>query len=408
MSARLSAPLALHALAPLSILIAGSCSGDLPSSTEPLAPSAIIIPCEYPECGEPPPPPAPVPSPYFAPAGDFLYVPHWTVTPDKCYADRDPTVSGYRDYDKDWLADDCEVELAKAFAPLLRFAEDPCPGGEPAWAAKYFHVPKVVRIAYLPAYYDDCGLPQLGFGGGHAGDTEMIMVEIRYDHTAARWMYNTMWLSAHEGTGISERSTWVPIGIAKFTKWNLGHPSVWVAWRKHANYESQEACEKTLIDVERCTWEGQPMLRFPVHAWRNLGSRHQYVVNCVYSSGRFAGNGVAECFWTGRLSWEFQNGMMVPTPIFGGWHPLNDLFGPQPAPYGNMLLTEFFEYRCGWSQTPDTRWYCSAFGLDYGPGPSPYVPPSTDPPPPPPPSGCDDQSVFICPLSVRTEGAVIE
>jgi len=134
--ARVSFSTAISAAA-LVLLVA--CSGDLPNAPTPVAPLLIPLPCDPmtdPMC-EPQPPTTPPPWMYFAPRGDFLYdVPSY-ITPSHCYADLNPTVSAYRDYDKDWLADECELELAKAFAPLLHFSNpDPCPGGAPAWAAR--------------------------------------------------------------------------------------------------------------------------------------------------------------------------------------------------------------------------------------------------------------------------------
>ncbi len=389
--------------AALVLLVA--CSGDLPNAPTPVAPLLIPLPCDPmtdPMC-EPQPPTTPPPWMYFAPRGDFLYdVPSY-ITPSHCYADLNPTVSAYRDYDKDWLADECELELAKAFAPLLHFSNpDPCPGGEPAWAAKYFNIPKIVRIAYLPAYYDDCGLPQLGQGGGHAGDAEMIMIEVIFNAATAGWQLNQMWLSAHQGA-IGERSAWVLPAQAQYTQRYLGHPSVWVAWRKHANYKSFETCTKPLIDTERCTVGGD-RLRFPVQPGRNLGSRHQYILDCTTSTGRFAGNGIQECFWSGRVFSISIGGLTMTGAIFGGWHANNDLYGGQPGPYNDLLQSQFFERRCGTGLYHSGFYACLNGPIDAGPGPSPpgQPRPPLPPPTPPPPSECDPY-VLICqePLGVE-------
>jgi hypothetical protein len=385
-----------------------ACSGDLPTPPEPIAPAPILIPCEDPSCEPPPPPPSPTPWPYFAPAGDFTYRPPAHITPTYCFADLDPIVSAYRDYDKDWLADECELELAKAFAPLLWFAHgEPCPGGEPAWAVKYFNIPKVVRIAYLPAYYDDCGRPEFAFwGAGHAGDTEFIMVETIFDASTG-WKVNQMWLSAHAGGGVEDRSAWVMPWEVRFELRGgvvNPHPSVWVSERKHANYRSKEVCRKPLIDFEECDYEGV-RLRFPVQAWRNLGSRHQSIVDCVVSSGRFAGNGIRECFWSGRTVTKWILDRWVVMRIFGGWHPDNDLFGDQPAPYNDRLQSQYFERRCGRGLYQPEGLICLISSeWDPGPGPNPPPPPgSSPPPPPPPPSDCADPTQLICeePMSVR-------
>jgi hypothetical protein len=347
--------------------------------------------------------------PHFASFGDFMYEaanpPNgdpgiWLgdfFTPDMCFADRHWSVSAYRDADRDWLADDCELELARAFAPLMHFWAEPCPGGEPVWAAKYFARTQHVRIAYMPAYYDDCGRPHIGFiGGGHAGDTELIVVEVRYNVIVRRWQYQRMWMSAHHGAS-TDGSEWAHAQETQFSLRYLGHPSVWVAVRKHANYKSIQVCQSSsALDTCQTTNE---TLRFPVHPGRNIGSRHVYLVDCVLSTGRFLGNGVRECFWTGRPDLRFNGYWWTYVPSFGGWHPSNDLFGDQPGPYGPKLVSRQFEQRCTWfiENGPDFYYRCGS-GDDWGPGPNPPAPPSSNPPPPPPPppGECADPTQIIC------------
>lgn len=81
-----------------------------------------------------------------------------------CYVNYGENSSTWMDVDGDLLRDECEYHLARAFAPVLMLSQsDGCPEGEPYWAAKYFDDPghhhwgEFVRIAYLPAYYRDCG-----------------------------------------------------------------------------------------------------------------------------------------------------------------------------------------------------------------------------------------------------------
>jgi hypothetical protein len=397
MSARHSLGRVFCTLAILSLALT-ACGGDLPNAPEPIEPRFILPTCPPEEPGCENPGSTPPPWPYFAPAGDFVYDVPSRITPQYCFADLNPTVSAYRDNDKDWLADECELELAKAFAPLLWFAvNEPCPGGEPAWAAKFFNVPRVVRIVYLPAYYEDCGRPQFGFGGGHAGDSELILVEAIFDAATARWKINQMYLSAHEGEGIGERSAWVmPSEVRREVRNGVlnPHPSVWVSERKHANYRSKEVCRKPLIDFEDCDYEGV-QLRFPVQQWRNLGSRHSYMMDCVVSTGRYAHTSVRECFWSGRTVRIMISGFVFDVLIFGGWHPDGDLFGGQPGPYSKWLLSQFFEQRCGRGLYQEEQFGLCMVPLDPGPGPNP--PGSSTPPPPdaPPPTGCDPM-VFYC------------
>ena len=102
------------------------------------------------------------------------------------------------DYDNDLLIDECEHRLAYVFRPELMInPADGCPGGEPYWATRYFDDPQhigwgqFVRIAYLPAYYRDCG------SGSHRGDSEMIVVTVAYNGTSRHWELTHIFLSAH-------------------------------------------------------------------------------------------------------------------------------------------------------------------------------------------------------------------
>jgi hypothetical protein len=120
------------------------------------------------------------------------------VTPVTCFGDRNTSIV---DRDHDLLSDNCEVELAKAFAPHWGMAGDePCPQAEPYWAVKYFDRTQVVRIAYMPAYYMDCG----GNGTGHAGDSEFVMVQVAWNvSTLRRTMKQPSWAFP----GIAPRGT---------------------------------------------------------------------------------------------------------------------------------------------------------------------------------------------------------
>src|ERR1051325_888294 len=88
------------------------------------------------------------------------------------------------DVDHDWFDDDCEYALASAFAPAPYLSTtEQCQDGQPYWAVKPF-APDRVRIAYMPAYFDDCGSAApypWGTNPGHTGASEFIMVEIAYN-----------------------------------------------------------------------------------------------------------------------------------------------------------------------------------------------------------------------------------
>src|SRR5216110_119645 len=114
----------------------------------------------------------------------------WYGSGQYCYANYN---SFMNDGDHDWLDDQCEYLIAKAFAPAL--AISPADGydkGEPYWAVKYFpNDPnygwgEFVRIAYMPAYYRDGGTPGSG-ATAHVGDSEFIMVGVQYNPSTQHW-----------------------------------------------------------------------------------------------------------------------------------------------------------------------------------------------------------------------------
>lgn len=105
--------------------------------------------------------PPPSPEPYDAPDDPSPGAPGaWlgdAVSPAACFRNYNSAIA---DRDGDALDDGCEYKLARAFAPELRFHNrKECGGGDKYWAAKYFAGPGVIRVAYLPGYYNDCGVP---------------------------------------------------------------------------------------------------------------------------------------------------------------------------------------------------------------------------------------------------------
>jgi len=291
-----------------------------------------------------------------------------SVTATTCFADQNPAIlqSGtlLNDQDKDWLADNCEVDLAYAFAPRLLFDfGEPCPFGEPYWAAKYFPFSGVVRIAYLPAYWDDCGDDIAGFiGNSHSGDSEYMMLEVGFHVSTRHWVFQQMWLSAHSGEP-TDHSEWVPTTSAEFFYRPGSRPNVWVSLQKHANYKSHAACSYYIVinsvgSTETC---GDPNgapgiqpIRFPVTTSHNLGSRFvgtQCVSSEVLSR---ASNGRTECFYVLR---QYTVGNLTLTDQFCGWTAPNNQYGGCSTPYYNYLVSDKFENRAG----------------DLGPGPNPPV-----------------------------------
>jgi len=293
--------------------------------------------------------------PFFGTPGDNLYQAAYdpspsapgiwlgaSVTPDVCYANRNPAIV---DVDKDWLDDRCELELARGFAPTWDMSiNDGCPGGEPLWAAKYHNVPGVVRIAYLPAYYDDCGGTR---PYDHRGDSEFVMVQVIFNFSTRHWEFQTMWMSAHYSGGINDRSRWLTPQQTTFTRRYLAHPYVLVAERKHSNYPNASECGDGITNPDDCTpsWGALPW-RMPVNPARNLGSRFVARVPCIASYGAMANSGRSECFYSEDRK-------------FCGWHLTSTTC---PTSYYYFLMSGYFE-RYG--------------DYDWGPGP---LPPSSPPP----------------------------
>jgi hypothetical protein len=245
----------------------------------------------------------------------------WTEA--ECFVPADATAD--RDFDS--VTDRCEHDLAAAFAPLLRVDERECGwdgsvaparlGGEYLYAAQRPPSGEGVRIAYLPAYYRDCGwrLPACRLTGwlceSHAGDSEMIAVDLAFDARTGRWTTRRVFLSAHchgrsdgrcrwyEGRDL-ERFSWAD-GVPR------GAPVVWVAHGKHAGYPTAAECDTGHWGYDGCRGN-RAAYRFPVASPRqNAGSRarpfpHGSGDECIGVEeagwGSDAAGGAArECIW---------------------------------------------------------------------------------------------------------------
>jgi hypothetical protein len=197
-----------------------------------------------------------------------------TVSGNYCGANYNPLI---QDADADWLDDTCEYELAKAFAPTLYMASlDGCDGGEPYWAAKYFpnaepgNWDELVRIAYMPAYYSDCGFH------GHGGDSEFIMLGVKFNRLSRHWELVEAFLSSHEGTfvdAIEWHSDWHTGNDLHYpaTSPRAGFPEVWIAKAKHANYRTKGLCDDGGLTFDTCA-DNIARGRIRVYGSRNVGS----------------------------------------------------------------------------------------------------------------------------------------
>lgn len=274
------------------------------------------------------------------------------------------------DLDFDGVNDSCERANARAFRPMLVFSSKDCDwdhglgrmGGEYFYAVQRKEkfdpatngLKTVLRIAYLPAYYWDCGNassiePISSFDPSHSGDSEFIIIDLVYDASvwAHHWLTDAVFLSSHCGTSNDEKCRWW--GPTAFSFWVddkvLGAPFVWVSLGKHANYPSEKECddqpaEECILDI---------LQRFPVDlVQQNIGSRAYPFPwleggDCrgPFSTSSIPDAGETECFWT----WEepscvanpFGDPVRCNTPAqtFRGWQREDE--GARPMPYGQIL-----------------------------------------------------------------------
>ncbi len=266
--------------------------------------------------------------------------------------------SGASDGDDDGVGDDCELAIARAFAPELIVDPRDClwdSGARPArLRGGYFFAVgpavghddvDVLRIAYLPAYYRDCGwtgivcVTRARGCSEHDGDSEIVVVDARYDATARRWLTDGVFLSAHCFGRSGGRCRWYRhADLARFA-WADGRhraaPRVWVARGKHGNYPSARECDSGHWGYDSCD-DNAVSYRFPVLSnAQNVGSRRRPLPERVAAlpAGCVSGDrlplpaagvdgSAAECFWE-------------PATPFRGWQRTR--VGTSPTSYARVL-----------------------------------------------------------------------
>lgn len=243
-----------------------------------------------------------------------------------------PCLDEVPDGDGDGLSDACEFALATAFAPRLLLHDTRCTlpaaGSGGHIAGGYFHAAQpargMVRLVYMPAYYRDCGWRSawciLIDCSGHAGDSEVIVVDVRRSVNGG-WITDAIFLSAHCYGKSEEDCRWYRGEELDVFEWvggiERGAPMVWVSDGRNANYPSRARCDQGHFGLDGC--DRDPMrFRFPIAAERNIGSRAvpildgDHAAGCV--SGRFiepddrmvVSHDALECFWDASSP-------------FGGW-----------------------------------------------------------------------------------------
>lgn len=222
------------------------------------------------------------------------------------------------DGDHDGIHDRCEEILAEAFRPEMISAGADDVRGEAYWAVQGGVDPcgvgtclggRFYRIAYLLGYYWDWGSGKL-VGGGHVRDSEWVAVDVQY--IEGRWYVARAGLSAHFRAQ-SDYTAFYWWDELEYPGSYRGHPRIWVARNKHANYPSQTVCAESYDD---CEHSSPAYWRVEYYPERNIGSREFPAPSdtgllsgtCRYSVEKFAGNGKAECYWRDDSSYMRFNG----------------------------------------------------------------------------------------------------
>jgi hypothetical protein len=269
---------------------------------------------------------------------------------------------GNADFDLDGLDDSCEYLLAHEFRPELSIVYSDYAFREPRWAAQWLDndpASKTVRIAYLVGYWLDmgdggtsetlCGLnPFANPCSGHLGDSEWVLLDVKYDPVSKHWYLFDAKYSAHtwhvgfdrsSSTGLLYVSRGSDGGgphllrnYMEFPDGKIGgYPRSYVADGKHANYPTDGYCDGPggVGGADECN--GPRFLeRLQVSIDGNIGSRHAQLIDCVpsqLSSHPQYGSGELECYWINSAS-------------FLGWFAPRLGAGSSTA-YGEILAQHF-------------------------------------------------------------------
>lgn len=275
------------------------------------------------------------------------------------------------DLDQDGLDDGCELTLALTFAPQMSFAVGDDVNREPRWAAQWLNGDSesyTVRIAYLHSYWMDMGdggtsggfacsigfIPIFGYpcDSGHAGDSEWIRLDVKYNFDTQHWYLADAKFSAHTWhVDFSLRSTDSSLYVStssdgggpnltrnfiEYPGGRGGYPRAYAADRKHANYPTEAYCDGPGVvgGADDCT-HPRYLARLVVVPSTNIGSRLAPFLDCITTQRTdhpAYGLGRQECYWTNS-----------PSPgQFRGWSPVS---GSTPGASGyNTVLTKQFNF----------------------------------------------------------------
>lgn len=255
-----------------------------------------------------------------------------TLSPEKgqyyCYGVT-PAIQPGEDIDADGIRDDCEFEIAAAFAPLLNLSvDDQGRGHSPYWSVtKNPDRPWNVLIMYALSYYEDPGDFMWGVYWHH-GDSEFIILEVQ-NSTTSIWGVVGATLSAHWQDGGFDATASYYYDDLEFP--GVSYPRIWSSINKHANYRSREVCgwgPGGIAFWDSCEGDYQGF-RVSVQPDRNLGNyfnrppgnRDATNIRRDCTTSLVPGRTGTECFWTDTLH-------------FSGWNPEKE---PSATPYAKIL-----------------------------------------------------------------------
>ncbi len=210
------------------------------------------------------------------------------------------------------LSSACKMAFASRAAPILVVRSGGCD-----WDAEngriaggYFfgvqRVDSVVRVGYLPAYFEDCGwkgikcwIPGVDCSP-HFGDSEFIAVDLAptSSHT---WEIVGLFLSAHCFGRSGESCKWYRASELSRFEFQNDRPVIWVSEGRHANYPSARACDKGHHSLDTCDHH-DVRYTFPLRLDHDIGSSSESISNDGCVSGAELGDARAEpdaleCFW---------------------------------------------------------------------------------------------------------------
>lgn len=255
----------------------------------------------------------------------------------------------YTDVDQDGLGDYCEVVIAEAFAPKMKFAPSDDVRRQSYWAARPLGDGRI-RIFYALAYYVDLGVSE-GYTGckfasfgelladcdGHPGDSEAIVLDVWFNGASDHWLLDGAKLSYHGNYNVYSRgSNYYPTALS-YNRRLGADPNVYVAKWKHSNYRNDSDCDAGNGGGQVIQWVFQfddcpgNTSSYIVDAFgnRNLGSNVVRLIDCVMSVDPYYQDPVhpSECFWSAAH--------------FYGWQ-LDQTTGDDPAGYGGLLRAQGF------------------------------------------------------------------